>query len=757
MQAPLRRELGPLQAKMPGTWAGHCASPRRPLVWARIRGPLLPPIPDFGMSTPPQPEVKTPADAVPREPGALAHRFCPECGQPRTEDVCPIHDIPTIVQQTDDFTKQLIGTLVAGRYKVESLIGQGGFGAVFRAINQTMRQEMVIKVLRPEYAKDPIQVQRFFNEGRTAAQLKEQHTVKVFDFGQTDAGQLYLAMELLHGQELAKVLRDQRYIDPIRTMRMAIAVLKSLAEAHDLGMVHRDLKPENVFLCRMRGEEDFVKLIDFGIAKSFEQQDQDLTKTGFAVGTPKYMSPEQGRAETLDGRSDLYSLGIILYQCLTGDVPFRAPSAMGIIVKHLQEKPAPVQEACVQDLPPGLADVVMKALQKRREDRFENADDMRHALENILETAGEPLVQTGARGRGHTSRSLPHVAAPQESGQRATPGALQAAQTPGSLLADPGSTPGRTPERTPTNTPGEVPGLRGDRPRYSSGIGEMLDRNFGGTPSGGTHSATTANAWIPPMDSGGHEPLTEGSLVASANQNRTPGQNSITGQNRDQANRRPVSSSVQAAHSAGRRVPAPPSKTAGAWVFALVILVILAGSAYWYWMHAQQDPEAMEKFRSVTEFVDKSKAKLDELTGATDQPVEKAETPAPKTTRQAAQANADDDANARHKNKPAKNKEITPVPVATMESAVAATQDAVRKCYVDGPRTVHGKARDFTHVAVDVTVDAQGQVKRASLRKKFGTGRLAGCVESAVMQAHMPLDAPGDRTLEYDLPAPEEK
>ena len=338
---------------------------------------------------------------------AAPARFCPECGQTRAEEVCPQHGIPTIVQQIDDFTRQLIGTVIAGRYKVESLIGQGGFGAVFRAVNQMMRQEMVVKVLRPEYAKDPIQVQRFFNEGRTAAQLTHQHTVRVYDFGQTDAGQLYLAMELLHGQELAKVLRDEKAIDPMRAIRIAIAVLKSLAEAHDAGMVHRDLKPENVFLCKMRGEDDFVKLIDFGIAKSFEQADQDLTKTGFAVGTPKYMSPEQGRAEPLDGRSDLYSLGIILYQCLTGDVPFKAPSAMGVIVKHLQERPVPLEQAATQPLPAGLAEVVMKSLSKRREERFEDADEMRLALEHVLETAGESLT---GRGRPHTSRALPNVA-----------------------------------------------------------------------------------------------------------------------------------------------------------------------------------------------------------------------------------------------------------------------------------------------------------------------------------------------------------
>ena len=688
---------------------------------------------------------------------AAPTRFCPECGQARSEDVCPVHEIPTIVQQADDFTQLLIGTVIAGRYKVESLIGQGGFGAVFRAVNQTMRQEMVVKVLRPEYAKDPIQVQRFFNEGRTAAQLTHQHTVRVYDFGQTDAGQLYLAMELLHGQELAKVLRDQKTINPIRATRIAIAMLKSLAEAHDHGMVHRDLKPENIFLCRMRGEDDFVKLIDFGIAKSFEHEDQDLTKTGFAVGTPKYMSPEQGRAEALDGRSDLYSLGIILYQCLTGDIPFKAPSAMGIIVKHLQEKPVPVEEASPQPLPFGLAEVVMRALAKRREDRFHDADDMRAALENVLEAAGEPLTTGTGRTRGQTSRSLPNLTpgGPPTPASLLTPSGLN---TPDSLLA---AHPPGTPNAVALGQPGQS-GQESRRP--TSGIAEMLDRNF---------NAPAANSlgWLPPA-----EPTAQDSLVTPAagggaptpGQNRTPGQTGAP-----QPGRTPAQTSTAAAPGtpsqvrqasavrppsaanpmaiqgggSGRQAPAPAAKTAGAWVFMLVVLTIVAGVVWWYWRQVQEDPETMEKFKGVSALVDRGRAKLDELTGATETVTEKAPPP----------TEGEDSAGRKKNAKPPKVKEKVdeppPPPAVTVASAVAATQAAVQKCYVkDG-----GKARDFTHIAVDITVDELGKVTTLRLRKKFGTGSTAACVERAVLQAQLPTGQPGERVLEYDLPIPEEK
>ena len=661
---------------------------------------------------------------------AAPARFCPECGQTRAEEVCPQHGIPTIVQQIDDFTRQLIGTVIAGRYKVESLIGQGGFGAVFRAVNQMMRQEMVVKVLRPEYAKDPIQVQRFFNEGRTAAQLTHQHTVRVYDFGQTDAGQLYLAMELLHGQELAKVLRDEKAIDPMRAIRIAIAVLKSLAEAHDAGMVHRDLKPENVFLCKMRGEDDFVKLIDFGIAKSFEQADQDLTKTGFAVGTPKYMSPEQGRAEPLDGRSDLYSLGIILYQCLTGDVPFKAPSAMGVIVKHLQERPVPLEQAATQPLPAGLAEVVMKSLAKRREERFEDADEMRLALEHVLETAGESLT---GRGRPHTSRALPNVAPisgastpqPMQTWTPPSTGAPPSLASPDALIA---------------------PTLVETRPRYSSGIGEFLS-TMGNAPAAASQNPI---GWVPPAEPTDHDSAV---VPAAAPSTKTPAQTASPTPGAVRAGAAPGTPSLLTPGTTAppvvaapprRPPPAPPSKSAGAWVFMLLVTGILGAAGWWYWNKAQEDPEAMDRLRGVTALVDKGKAKLDELTGATDQPSTKSDDPPA----------ADDGATKKKSGKAAKAKaDDAPATEVTHDAAIAATQGAVQKCYAkDG-----GKARDFTRVIVDVTLDDTGLVKRASLRKKFGTGSTAKCVEAAVLQAHLPSGQSGERTMEYDLPVPEEK
>lgn len=323
---------------------------------------------------------------------------CSECGQIPADGRCPVNNpmCPTVayVAPSQAPEQALIGTLVAGRYRVDEVIGKGGFGTVFAAQHVTTKQSVVIKVLNAQMSADKLQVQRFYNEAQMTAQLRHPNTVKVFDFGVTDSGLLFIAMERLNGRELADVFKAEGKLDPARAVRIACAILRSLAEAHSVGLVHRDLKPGNIFLCDVPGEPDYVKLLDFGIAKDTDGgTDSDLTKTGFAVGTPKYMSPEQGRAEKLDQRSDLYSLGVILYELLCGQAPFTAPSAMSLIVKHMQE-PAPPLRPRVEGLPDGLAEIVMTALQKSPSARFYDADDMRASLELVLERAGEPVSPT---------------------------------------------------------------------------------------------------------------------------------------------------------------------------------------------------------------------------------------------------------------------------------------------------------------------------------------------------------------------------
>ncbi len=325
----------------------------------------------------------------------------------------------------------MVGRTIAGRYEVQGLLGKGGFGAVFAGKHAITGQDVVLKVMRPEVASDPTQVKRFLNEARISSQLSHPNTVRVYDFGQTDEGLLYLVMERLRGEELSLVLKAEAPLQPLRTAHIAIGVLKSLSEAHAAGLVHRDLKPGNIFLIKVKGDDDFVKLIDFGIAKSIEPGvEEDLTRTGLAIGTPKYMSPEQGRAEALDGRSDLYSLGILMFELLSGRAPFEASSAMSMIVAHLQTPPPDIRRLAPDGLPDGLADIVMKALAKEPWNRFRDADDMREQLEDWVESAG-------GRGRRATSARLlslgtvggPHV--PAAHGQSMVGDSLETVALPG--------------------------------------------------------------------------------------------------------------------------------------------------------------------------------------------------------------------------------------------------------------------------------------------------------------------------------------
>ncbi len=331
-------------------------------------------------------------------------RICPQCGLKTPESMCPQHGIPTLARVAGAIDTVQTGEIIGGRFRVDKLLGKGGFGAVFRATHVVTQQELVLKVLKPNLGEDENQVKRFLQEARTASKLSHPNTVRVYDFGQTDAGHLYLAMELLHGQELGQVLIDDGILPPERAIHIAIGVLKSLAEAHQAGLVHRDLKPDNIFLCNVHGEDDFVKVIDFGIAKPIDQGDDGgLTRTGFTVGTPKYMSPEQVLNKGVEGRSDLYALGVILYQCLSGELPLSGPSPVETMMAQVQQEPAALSLVCSQELPPGLEAVVMRALRKQPNQRFVDAEDMRAALEEVQEKAG---MLGGRRARSAKLRAV---------------------------------------------------------------------------------------------------------------------------------------------------------------------------------------------------------------------------------------------------------------------------------------------------------------------------------------------------------------
>ena len=277
----------------------------------------------------------------------------------------------------------LIGRTFAGRYRIDALLGKGGMGAVFRATQTTIQRRVALKVLRRELTDDETIIARFRQEAVSVSELVHPNTIRVLDFGQEDGGQLYIVMEFVDGCSLGDLLKGTATLPAERVLRIVSQICKALGEAHVKGTLHRDLKPDNIMLSQLHGEPDFVKVVDFGIAKVMEQGQGDLTATGQILGTPRYMSPEQARALPLDGRSDLYSLAVLTYRMLAGVTPFDQPTPMAMILDHIQTPPPSLQ------LPEGvtsnaLVEFMDRALAKRPEDRPADAKQFLRELENAF-------------------------------------------------------------------------------------------------------------------------------------------------------------------------------------------------------------------------------------------------------------------------------------------------------------------------------------------------------------------------------------
>ena len=292
-------------------------------------------------------------------------------------------------------TQELIGRVFDSRYQITELIGRGGMGVVYKAIHIAMNQVVALKVLGKGMSNDDRNVQRFYQEARASSRLKHPNTIKVFDFGRSEEGHLYLAMEFLDGQTLTQLLRQEKVLPVRRAITIARQVAKSLGEAHMNGLVHRDLKPDNVFITRIYGEEDFAKVLDFGIAKFLEgsPDHENLTQAGLVCGTPLYISPEQALGRSLDGRSDLYSLGVILYEMVSGRPPFRAETPIALVMRHIHDQPPPMTEhnpGLV--IPESLRSLIFKLLDKDREKRPATAEDVLKELDAILAAGDFPEV-----------------------------------------------------------------------------------------------------------------------------------------------------------------------------------------------------------------------------------------------------------------------------------------------------------------------------------------------------------------------------
>ncbi|MEJ7812273.1 MAG: serine/threonine-protein kinase [Gemmatimonadaceae bacterium] len=389
---------------------GQCVTPNMP-------APLTTP------AMPGRTDLPTPEGAV----GAGASKLCPLCGTRFALDVkfCPSDGSSLLAVDTED---PLLGQIIADRYHLTKKLGEGGMGVVYLAEHVKMRRKCAVKVMHPSLARDPDSFRRFNREATNASLIEHRSVAAIHDFGETKDGLLYIAMEYIPGEPLSRMLKGGRRIPIERAVRIAAQVADALQAAQDLEhpLVHRDLKPDNIMVVVGRDGRDTAKVVDFGIAKAMHSNSDQLTQAGVVVGTPEYMSPEQIVADPVDGRSDVYSLGCVLYQMLTGEKAFAAPTREGTIARRLSELPArpSMRNPAVPD---ELDEIVVKSLARKPAARFQTAGEFRDALldlehlgswgtgdrmgkrtpvraSRIPDTADEEAPGTPPRGRQATDR-----------------------------------------------------------------------------------------------------------------------------------------------------------------------------------------------------------------------------------------------------------------------------------------------------------------------------------------------------------------
>lgn len=317
---------------------------------------------------------------------ALCHdkaRFCPSCG-------AGVEEAPRA--DADPY----LGLTLVEKYQLKELLGEGGMGRVYRAEHLALEKPVAVKILHQHLLGDERSVARFVAEAREASRLNHPNVVTVMEFGETDYGVMFLVMEYLRGRPLSDVIANEHPISFEHLVSIFRQILLAVGEAHRLGVLHRDLKPDNVFIESLADGTELVKVIDFGIAKRFDQEGEGLTSPGMVCGTPEYMSPEQVQGETLDQRSDVYALGILLYEMIVGAPPFSGGGPAEIMIQHTEVDPIPPSEAASeQTIPPSLDAIVLWAMSKNRADRIESAEEFRRVLDSWLLVSSQPAAEEG--------------------------------------------------------------------------------------------------------------------------------------------------------------------------------------------------------------------------------------------------------------------------------------------------------------------------------------------------------------------------
>jgi serine/threonine protein kinase/formylglycine-generating enzyme required for sulfatase activity len=311
--------------------------------------------------------------------------ICPQCGKAYDDpiDVCPSDRSNLIIIASSD-PDPMLGKLLDGRYRLIRKIGEGGMGSIYRAVHIENLRICAIKLMTSLSPGKDDAIARFKREARNSVRIDSVHAVTVYDSGQTDEGLLYLAMEFIDGKPLSRVIADHRVLPIERVVHITNQIAEALAAAHALPMIHRDLKPDNIMITRKGANSDFVKVLDFGIAKALSDPGGDnLTKTGFVLGTPVYMSPEQLLGEELDPRSDIYSLAIIVYEMLSGRLPFEGDNPQAVMMKRVMSEPIRLR-AAAPSLSESVESAVMAGLERNRDSRTPTVEAFASELSRVL-------------------------------------------------------------------------------------------------------------------------------------------------------------------------------------------------------------------------------------------------------------------------------------------------------------------------------------------------------------------------------------
>lgn len=315
------------------------------------------------------------------------HKICEQCHTSFTSDMdfCP-KDGSSLKMVTSRIEDPLIGKELDGRYLIIERVGVGGMGKVYKALQKPINRHVAVKLLHRELTEDVEVVKRFYREAKAASLLSNPHSIVIHDFGQTVGELLYIVMEYLQGTVLTQEIQEKGAFTTKRALKITQQICESLIEAHENDIVHRDLKPANIYLSRAAGRSEMVKVLDFGIAKISQEIDQTrITKQGILLGTPLYMSPEQVKGLEVDGRSDIYSLGIILYEMLSGSTPFHALTPGNILLQQITVPPPPILDINPETvLFEELEGIVHKCLEKNRAQRYQNVQALQRDIGKAL-------------------------------------------------------------------------------------------------------------------------------------------------------------------------------------------------------------------------------------------------------------------------------------------------------------------------------------------------------------------------------------